>query len=123
LKTPDISSHLTTATSLSKQKPTPTGDQRTGLLGDLKLATGIINLGWQQAPPEQDPELDGAHATPEMAIAFDRPVINRAGSGWAKANCTKKVRSKEIQSSAENPQVPKSERRPTGDQSSILVRA
>jgi hypothetical protein len=63
----------------SAAQPAPEGEARLGLLGDLKLTTGIINPGGEDRPPSSSPVLDGPKASPGMAVAFDPPVVNLPG--------------------------------------------
>ena len=57
----------------------PTADTRVGLLGDLKLTTGVINPGGSANLPTASPILQGPDATPGMAVLFAKPVVNRPG--------------------------------------------
>ncbi|MFH1268289.1 MAG: hypothetical protein ABIK89_21420, partial [Planctomycetota bacterium] len=52
---------------------------RATLLGDGKLNSGLINPGGAERPLERDPVLEGADATPGMAIEFATPVANLPG--------------------------------------------
>ncbi len=55
----------------------PSPETRAGLLGDLKLTTGLINPG--NGKLTGAPVLDGPQATPGIAVTFDPPVTNLPG--------------------------------------------
>jgi len=65
------------ATTMGGGAPAP--DVRATLLTDLKLNTGLVNPGGSVTPLEASPVLTGPEATPGIAIAFQRPVVNRPG--------------------------------------------
>ncbi len=68
-----VSSNLTSRTGA------PAGKARSRLTGDLRLTTGVINPGYSKKTLTTDPIIRGPDATPGMAVAFDRPVVNRPG--------------------------------------------
>jgi len=58
--------------------PVPKGAARTRLL-DTVLNSGLINPGGRDTPPPGPAVLTGSGATPGMAVAFSRPVVNLPG--------------------------------------------
>lgn len=60
--------------------PAELPSQRTEMLRDASLVTGVINPGGSKEPLTVDPILKGEQGTPGMAIHFDRPVRNGPGA-------------------------------------------
>ncbi|MFW6162746.1 MAG: TolB family protein, partial [Planctomycetota bacterium] len=75
--------HFRGATPINLVTPAEAGapgpGRRAALLRDLRLNTGLINPGGQPKPLTRDPILDGAEATPGVAVRFDQPVVNLPG--------------------------------------------
>lgn len=61
------------------RREAPGGRGRLGLLGDMRLNTGLINPGTRARALTKAPVLDGPDADVGLAVAFQRPVVNLPG--------------------------------------------